>query len=69
MKLRKRQRRVRVRRKTKQEKKQKNSENKERGVLEKDLSYPHAPSKKHKKMKFFDNLLSNISFAEAPEQK
>jgi len=33
---------------TEEKKIKKKSENKERGVLEKDLSYPHAPSKKEK---------------------
>ena len=34
------------------------SENKERGVFEKYLSYPHGPSKKEKERIFFDNFLS-----------
>ena len=39
------------------------SENKERGALEKDLSYPHPPSKKEKERKFFDKLLPKNYFA------
>ncbi|XP_068492181.1 uncharacterized protein [Phaseolus vulgaris] len=39
------------------------SENKERGVLEKDLSYPHPPSKAEKDRKFFDKLLPRNYFA------
>jgi len=39
------------------------SENNERGVLEKDLSYPHPPSRKEKERKFFDKLLPKNYFA------
>ena len=41
----------------------KKSENKERGILEKDLSYSHPPSKKEKERKFFDKLLPKNYFA------
>ncbi|XP_068466513.1 uncharacterized protein [Phaseolus vulgaris] len=37
--------------------------NKERSVLEKDLSYPHPPSKTEKDKKFFDKLLPRNYFA------
>ena len=37
--------------------------NKERSVLEKDLSYSHPPSKKEKERKFFDKLLPRNYFA------
>ena len=33
-----------------------------RGVIEKDLSYPHPPSKKEKERKFFDKLLPKNYF-------
>ncbi|XP_068504555.1 uncharacterized protein [Phaseolus vulgaris] len=46
-----------------EEKIKRKSENKERGVLEKDLSYPHSPSKKEKERKFFDKLLPKNYFA------
>ncbi|XP_068492294.1 uncharacterized protein [Phaseolus vulgaris] len=46
-----------------EEKIKKKSENKERGVFEKDLSYPHSPSKSEKERKFFDKLLPKNYFA------
>jgi len=51
---------------TEREKKRSEEEkikNKEKGVLEKDLSYPHPPSKKEKERKFFDKLLPKNYFA------
>ena len=41
----------------------KKNKNKERSVLEKDLSYPPPPSKKEKERKFFDKLLPKNYFA------
>ena len=46
-----------------EEKLKKKSEYKERGVLQKDLSYPHAPSKNKMERIFFDNLLPRNYFA------
>ena len=46
-----------------EEKIKKKSENKERGVFEKDLSYPHSPSQSEKERKFFDKLLPKNYFA------
>ncbi|XP_068492013.1 uncharacterized protein [Phaseolus vulgaris] len=46
-----------------EEKIKKKSENKERGFFEKDLSYPHSPSKSEKERKFFDKLLPKNYFA------
>ncbi|XP_068475111.1 uncharacterized protein [Phaseolus vulgaris] len=46
-----------------EEKIKKKSENKERGIFEKDLSYPHSPSKREKERKFFDKMLPKNYFA------
>jgi len=60
---------MRIRRKRSEEEKIKErNENKEKSVIEKDLSYPHAPSKKEKGRKFFYRLLPKNYFAENLKQ-